>query len=70
VSSLDRLGSGVLVALAVIFALVTAVFALGLVWGLVKADPLLLVPQAVLALAFGTLDVRLWRLVRERRAHA
>jgi len=63
----SRLGSGALLALAVLFGAVTAVFALGLVYGIVRGDPLLLIPQAVLTLAFGTLDARLWRLARERR---
>jgi hypothetical protein len=64
---LASLGRGALVALAVVFGLVTAVFALGLVWAIIYGEVLFVVTQAVMTLAFGTLDLRVWRAVRERR---
>jgi hypothetical protein len=67
-SPLDRLGDGVLAALAVVFALVAVIFLLGLIWAIVNGEPLVLVTQAVMAGAFGALDLRLWRILRERRA--
>ncbi len=62
------LGDGVLLVLAILFAVVTAIFFLGLVYGLIHATLLFVVPQAVMALAFGLLDMRLWQILRERRA--
>jgi hypothetical protein len=67
-SPLDRLGDGVLVALAVVFAAVAAIFFLGLLWAAANGEPLVVITQAVMSGAVGALDVRLWRVVRERRA--
>jgi hypothetical protein len=63
-----NLGDGVLLALAILFAVVAAIFFLGLVYGLIHATLLFVVPQAVMALALGLLDVRLWQILRARRA--
>ena len=49
------------------FGAATVVFALGLVFGIVQGDPLLIVPQVVLTVAFGAFAMRLWRLAGERR---
>jgi hypothetical protein len=62
------LGDGVLLVLAIVFAVVTAIFFLGLIYGVAHLAPLLIVPQAVMSLAFGLLDMRLWQILRERRA--
>jgi len=62
------LGDGVLLALAVVFAVVAAIFFLGLVYGIVLGKLLLIVPQVVMALAFGLFDMRLWQIWRARRA--
>jgi hypothetical protein len=64
----SSLGDGVLLALAVVFAVVAAVFFLGLVFGLLHGALLFIVPQGVMALAFGLLDMRLWQILRARRA--
>jgi hypothetical protein len=62
------LGDGVLLVLAILFALVTAIFFLGLLYGLRHATLLFVVPQAVMSLAFGLLDLRLWQILRARRS--
>jgi hypothetical protein len=67
-SPLDRVGDGVLVVVAVVFGVAAAIFFLGLVWAIVNGEPIVLITQAVMAGALGALDVRLWRVVRERRA--
>ena len=54
-------------ALAVVFAASTVIFALGLVFGILQGDPLLIVPQVVLTVAFGAFTMLLWRLAGERR---
>lgn len=64
---MSSLGRTALVALAVIFAAATVVFALGLVFGILQGDPLLIVPQVVLTVAFGAFTMLLWRLAGERR---
>jgi hypothetical protein len=64
----SSLGNGVLLVLALVFAAVTVVFVLGFFYGVVHGALIFIVPQAVMALAFGLLDVRLWRILRERRA--
>jgi hypothetical protein len=61
------LGRTTLLALAIVFAACTVVFALGLIFGLLQGDPLLIVPQVVLTVAFGAFAMRLWRLAGERR---
>jgi hypothetical protein len=67
-SAVHSLGDGLLLALAILFAAVAIVFFLGLVYGVVHLAPLLIVPQAVMALAFGLFDARLWQIWRARRA--
>jgi hypothetical protein len=64
VSSLRRKG---LLLLAVVFGIATAIFALGLVFGIVQGDPLLIVPQIVLTVSFGAFTMLLWRLAGQRR---
>jgi hypothetical protein len=63
----SSLGRPVLLVLSVVFAAATGVFALGLAFGLAEGDPLLIVPQVVLTVAFGAFTMRLWRLAGERR---
>jgi hypothetical protein len=58
----------VLLVLAVVFAAVTVIFVLGFAYGVVHGALLFIVPQAVMALAFGLLSARLWRILRDRRA--
>jgi hypothetical protein len=64
VSSLRR---NVLLALAVVFGVATAIFALGLAFGILVGDPLLIVPQIVLTVSFGAFTMLLWRLAGQRR---
>ncbi len=49
------------------FGASTVIFALGLAFGIAQGDPLLIVPQVVLTVAFGAFAMRLWRLAGERR---
>ncbi len=57
-----------LAVLAVLFAVVAAIFFLGLIWAIVRGEPLVLITQAVMAAAFAALALRLWRVLRARRA--
>ena len=65
---MSSLGRTTLLVLAVVFAASTAVFALGLVFGIAQGDPLLIVPQVVLTVAFGAFAMKLWQLAGERRS--
>ena len=64
---MSSLGRSALLALAVVFGASTVIFALGLAFGIAQGDPLLIVPQVVLTVAFGAFAMRLWRLAGERR---
>jgi hypothetical protein len=63
----SSLGRNVLLVLAVVFGVATAIFALGLAFGILQGDPLLIVPQIVLTVSFGAFTMLLWRLAGQRR---
>ena len=64
---MSSLGRTLLLILAVVFGVATAIFALGLVFGIAQGDPLLIVPQVVLTVSFGAFTMLLWRLAGQRR---